>query len=291
MASTRSFRPLFSCPNNQSTIGAVSAWRLPQAPSPTGFSHRRAPPLQSFLHLLHKRLRAHRQRFGPTRVPFQPPLLNRQLQRRVQILPKAHRLLRAQQAQQPIDVQQAIPFADAHQLTIMTSLRQVIDVSRQDVTIAPWHKPTYPAGTVSLQSKIPHPNLLVRPHKRREFGSNVSIEMACRGPTPERIIRYEVGRGLRQTRVLHRFQAFWDLMVNVPLDHALWNSALDMAWKLDRSGIVLPLSDVIIACAAMRIGAVVLNRDSHFSRVPGCTCATRLSEPASTVRFAVLTLD
>jgi predicted nucleic acid-binding protein len=33
--------------------------------------------------------------------------------------------------------------------------------------------------------------------------------------------------------------------------------------------IVLPLSDVTIACAAMRIGAVILNRDSHFARIPG----------------------
>lgn len=83
------------------------------------------------------------------------------------------------------------------------------------------------------------------------------------------LIRCEVGRGLRQTKVLHRFQAFWDLMVDVPSDPALWNSALELAWRLDRRGIVLPLSDVIIASAAIRIGAVILNRDSHFARIPG----------------------
>lgn len=83
------------------------------------------------------------------------------------------------------------------------------------------------------------------------------------------LIRCEVGRGLRQARVLNRFQAFWDSMINIPLDYALWNSALQLAWRLDRRGIVLPLSDVIIACAAIRIDAVVLNRDSHFGQIPG----------------------
>jgi hypothetical protein len=69
-------------------------------------------------------------------------------------------------------------------ITVMASVRQVIDVSRQDLTVGPWHKPTYPAGAVSLQSKSTHPNLLVRLQKCHEFGPSLTIVKACRGPTP-----------------------------------------------------------------------------------------------------------
>lgn len=83
------------------------------------------------------------------------------------------------------------------------------------------------------------------------------------------VIRCEVGRALRLQRVRKQFQAFWDVMINVPTDKRLWEQTEQTLWELDRQGIVLPLSDVVIACCARRIEAVILTYDKHFSLMPG----------------------
>ena len=90
------------------------------------------------------------------------------------------------------------------------------------------------------------------------------------------IVRCEVGRGIREPKVLRRFQATWNVMINVPTDNWLWEAVESTAWKLDRSGVTLPLTDLVIACCAQRIGAVVLTFDPHFSRIPGVRAVSRL---------------
>ncbi|HEY1172078.1 MAG TPA: PIN domain-containing protein [Verrucomicrobiae bacterium] len=83
------------------------------------------------------------------------------------------------------------------------------------------------------------------------------------------IIRCEVGRALLHPNTLKKFQSFWDVMVNVPTDNALWQEAEDLLWSLDRKGVLLPVTDVVIACCAKRINAVVLTHDNHFKSIPG----------------------
>lgn len=90
------------------------------------------------------------------------------------------------------------------------------------------------------------------------------------------VIRCEVGRGIRLRNVLQKFQAFWDVMLNVPTDNRLWQKVEETVWHLDREGIVLPLTDIIIACCALRVGAVVLTFDRHFTLMPGLTVVNRL---------------
>jgi predicted nucleic acid-binding protein len=65
-------------------------------------------------------------------------------------------------------------------------------------------------------------------------------------------------------------------MMYVPTDNKLWAQVEALAWKLDRSGLNLPLPDVIIACCARRIGAVVLTHDHHFSLIPGIRSTDRI---------------
>jgi predicted nucleic acid-binding protein len=89
-------------------------------------------------------------------------------------------------------------------------------------------------------------------------------------------VRCEVGRALRQPKVRQQFHAVWDVMVNVPTDNRLWEEAEQTLWELDRKGMVLPLTDALIACCARRIGAVVLTYDSHFSHFPGVRSTERL---------------
>ena len=90
------------------------------------------------------------------------------------------------------------------------------------------------------------------------------------------IVRCEVGRGIREPKVLRRFQATWNVMINVPTDNRLWEAVVFTAWKLDRSGVTLPLTDLVIACCAQRIGAVVLTFDQHFSHIPGVRAVNQL---------------
>ncbi|MEY2428108.1 MAG: hypothetical protein QOJ40_993 [Verrucomicrobiota bacterium] len=92
------------------------------------------------------------------------------------------------------------------------------------------------------------------------------------------VVRCEVGRALRPARVREKFRIFWDAMINVPSDNRLWGEVEDTLWQLDRRGTVLPLTDVIIACSARRIGAVVLTHDHHFQRIPGIHSTDQLEE-------------
>jgi predicted nucleic acid-binding protein len=90
------------------------------------------------------------------------------------------------------------------------------------------------------------------------------------------VVRCEVGRALRPPAVRQRFQSFWDVMINVPTDNRLWAAVEQTLWELDRTGVMLPLTDVIIACCAQRIGAVILTHDRHFSFIPGVRTIDRL---------------
>jgi predicted nucleic acid-binding protein len=90
------------------------------------------------------------------------------------------------------------------------------------------------------------------------------------------IVRCEVGRGLKDPALLRKFDARWDVMLYVPTDNKLWADAEAMLWRLDRQGMNLPLADVVIACCARRIGAVVLTHDQHFDLIPGIRSTDRI---------------
>jgi predicted nucleic acid-binding protein len=90
------------------------------------------------------------------------------------------------------------------------------------------------------------------------------------------VIQCEVGRGVRHDHVRSRFCAAWELMVNVPTDIRLWTEVEQTAWELDRMGTTLPLTDIVIACCARRIGALVLTFDRHFLAIPNLRVSDRL---------------
>ncbi|MDB6057153.1 MAG: VapC toxin family domain ribonuclease [Verrucomicrobiales bacterium] len=92
------------------------------------------------------------------------------------------------------------------------------------------------------------------------------------------IVRCEVARGIRQPKALKHFQSFWDVMINVPTDNRLWAKVEELAWQLDRAGDVLPLTDIVIACCAMRIDATVLSLDHHFESIPGLRYIERIAD-------------
>lgn len=89
------------------------------------------------------------------------------------------------------------------------------------------------------------------------------------------VVRCEVGRGLRKAGLRAKFAAVWDVMLNVQTDDRLWAEAERTAWELDRKGVVLPLTDIVVASCAGRIGAVVLTLDRHFREIPGAVVIDR----------------
>lgn len=92
------------------------------------------------------------------------------------------------------------------------------------------------------------------------------------------VVRCEVGRALRRERVRKQFCVFWDVMINVPCDNRLWADVEETLWHLDRRGIIVPLTDAVIACCARRIGALVLTFDQHFQTIPDVRVTDRLEE-------------
>lgn len=91
------------------------------------------------------------------------------------------------------------------------------------------------------------------------------------------VVRCEVARGLLNKKALTLFRAAWDVMLYVPTDNKLWQEVEDLAWQMDRTiGGSLPLADIVIACCARRIGAVVLTFDRHFQTIPGIVAVDRI---------------
>jgi predicted nucleic acid-binding protein len=82
------------------------------------------------------------------------------------------------------------------------------------------------------------------------------------------VVRVEVGRGIKVLKARSRFAEFCDSMIQSPCDSELWNDVEETLWGLDRQGVTLPLTDVFIACSALRVGASVLTYDKHFLHIP-----------------------
>ena len=83
------------------------------------------------------------------------------------------------------------------------------------------------------------------------------------------MIRVEVLRGLKLLRSYHSISALMDVMINMPSDNRMWTAATELAWSLDRKGIVIPGADAVIAASALRHGAAIMSSDAHFSRIEG----------------------
>ena len=86
------------------------------------------------------------------------------------------------------------------------------------------------------------------------------------------VIRVEVLRGVLDRKQRQRLEDFFDLIPEIPAERELWRDASNLAWKLDREGKVLPLTDLVIGVSALSVGATVITLDKHFWQVPGLEC-------------------
>jgi hypothetical protein len=58
------------------------------------------------------------------------------------------------------------------------------------------------------------------------------------------------------------------LLPEISTTSAVWHSATELAWELDRKGIVLPLPDLVVAACALSMEATVITIDTHFAKIP-----------------------
>lgn len=91
------------------------------------------------------------------------------------------------------------------------------------------------------------------------------------------VIRCEVARGVRQQAHLERLRSFWDTMLYLPTDRALWEAAEQLLWTMDRMGKQIPLPDALIASCALQSDAALLTYDNDFRAVPNLQVVGGLS--------------
>ncbi len=86
----------------------------------------------------------------------------------------------------------------------------------------------------------------------------------------------EVTRGRRDPNVLRRFKDAFSVMSYINTTSDTWERTAHLTWALDRQGIVLPATDVLIAACALQTDAAVLTLDTHFQKIPGLRVLDRL---------------
>jgi len=79
----------------------------------------------------------------------------------------------------------------------------------------------------------------------------------------------EVSRGRSDPNVLRRFREAFAVMIFIPTANQIWERAAQLAWSLDRQGLILPAQDILIAAHALQADATVLTHDAHFNSIPG----------------------
>lgn len=90
------------------------------------------------------------------------------------------------------------------------------------------------------------------------------------------VVAMEVGRGFRRRAERQRFENAFAVMAFVPTSNKIWKRALDLAWTLDRRGVVMQVTDLLIAAHALHVDAAVLTFDSDYNRVPGLEVLHRI---------------
>lgn len=79
----------------------------------------------------------------------------------------------------------------------------------------------------------------------------------------------EVCRGRTNPVILQRFRERFAIMPFIATGSSVWEQATQLAWSLDRRGIIVPATDLIIAACALQAKAAVLTADAHFREIPG----------------------
>lgn len=91
------------------------------------------------------------------------------------------------------------------------------------------------------------------------------------------MVQIEVLRGRSDPHLLRRFRETFAVMIYITTNHIIWERAAQLAWSLDRRGIVIPATDLIIGATALQADAAVLTHDAHFNQIPGLRVLDQLT--------------
>ena len=92
------------------------------------------------------------------------------------------------------------------------------------------------------------------------------------------VIRIEVIRGAIKPAVREELSSLFDAIPEVQMTVSLWKRTTDIAWDLDRRGIVLPTTYLIIACCSHHARASIVTIDPHFDSIPGTLVCSELPQ-------------
>lgn len=90
------------------------------------------------------------------------------------------------------------------------------------------------------------------------------------------VVCIEVLRGVILPKAYKELADFLGCLIYVPARNAIWEKATWLAWELDRKGITMQVTDLVIAVSALEADAAVLAFDSDFPRVPGLRVISEL---------------
>jgi predicted nucleic acid-binding protein len=82
-------------------------------------------------------------------------------------------------------------------------------------------------------------------------------------------VKTEVLRGVKVRKAYDRLEKLFGAMIYVPTSNRIWERVQQLAWAMDRDGLPMQVTDLIIAASALEAEAAVLTFDSDFRRVPG----------------------
>ena len=83
------------------------------------------------------------------------------------------------------------------------------------------------------------------------------------------IVRIEVLRGIIKPKARKQIEALFEAIPEIPIDDGIIADAAETGWRLDRKGTIVPVTDLLIASCAKRVGATVVSEDTHFRHIPG----------------------
>jgi predicted nucleic acid-binding protein len=78
------------------------------------------------------------------------------------------------------------------------------------------------------------------------------------------IIKMELLAGTRTKKEFSRLKSRLDALPEVACNERLWEISQELAFKLRRKGLAIPLVDVLIIAGAKSANAVLIHRDRHF---------------------------
>ena len=85
------------------------------------------------------------------------------------------------------------------------------------------------------------------------------------------MIKLELLGGTKTKEEFDRLKTRLDALYEISTAAKLWSFAAQMAFDLQRKGLTIPYTDILIASAAIQSEAIILHADSHYDFIAGQT--------------------